>query len=332
MRHAPSRWALGTSIDGLAIVVYVELDVDGARTRYVMEVKNCCGRRTSGAAEDRPRNRRPGIYYPLRLEPCARRLEPLFPSHPRSMDRPFAHHVQSSLTSVQRTRLKRAPNVGSGLPGPDAPPWYCAGGALAGKYLKADVEEVQKPDMTRKVSSNLTRTGGGSRDARPLAPPPIVRVRLWECTENGDKIREVDMKCVYVLAMSVSWYAHAHILRAGAPIHSVEPGLLCNAVLFPYNHAYDTDPSIAPHDHPGPSPILPATAPAHPYLARESTPVPPTLPRRPNRELPDGLSMRHDLEGCRDKQCEIIQAFREDEGVQAAYFVFDDLKVKERGQ
>ncbi|KZV79325.1 hypothetical protein EXIGLDRAFT_474301 [Exidia glandulosa HHB12029] len=228
------------------------------------------------------------------------------------MDRPFAHHVQSSLTSVQRARLQRAPNAGSGLPGPDAPPWYCAGGALAGKYLKADVEEVQKPDMTRKVSSNLTRTGGGSRDARPLAPPPIVRVRLWECKENGDRIREVDMK-------------------AGAPIHGVQPGLLCNAVLFPYNHAYDTDLSIPPHDHPGPSPILPATAPPHPHLARESTPVPPTLPRRPNRELPDGLSMRHDLEGCRDKQCKIIQAFREDEGVQAAYFVFDDLKVKERG-
>ncbi|KZV89866.1 hypothetical protein EXIGLDRAFT_136161 [Exidia glandulosa HHB12029] len=43
--------------------------------------------------------------------------------------------------------------------------------------------------------------------------------------------------------------------------------------------------------------------------------------------------MRKDevLDGSRDKQCEIKQAFREDEGVQAAYFVFDDLKVKERG-
>ncbi|KZV83773.1 hypothetical protein EXIGLDRAFT_305169 [Exidia glandulosa HHB12029] len=220
----------------------------------------------------------------------------------------------SRLTSVQRARLDRAPTVGTGLPGPDAPPWYCAGGALAGMYLKADVEEVQKPDMTRKLSSNLTRTGVGSRDARPLAPPPIVRVRLWECKENGDRIREVDMK-------------------AGAAIHSGHPGLLCNAVLFPYNHKYDTDPSIPPHDHPGPSPILPATAPPHPHLARESTPVPPTLPRRPNRELPESLAMRKDevLDGSRDKQCEIKQAFREDEGVQAAYFVFDDLKVKERG-
>ncbi|KZV89865.1 hypothetical protein EXIGLDRAFT_136164 [Exidia glandulosa HHB12029] len=163
-------------------------------------------RRASGAAEDRVHEKGARYILPARLEPCARRPPFLLP-HIWSRARSMAHHrhVQTSLTSVQRARLDRAPTVGSGLPGPDAPPWYCAGGALAGKYLKADVEEVQKPDMTRKLSSNLTRTGVGSRDARPLAPPPIVRVRLWECKENGDRIREVDMKYVYVLGLSVSW-------------------------------------------------------------------------------------------------------------------------------
>ncbi|KAG8906776.1 hypothetical protein FRB99_006153 [Tulasnella sp. 403] len=49
-------------------------------------------------------------------------------------------------------------------------------GPNAGKTIRAALEEYQKPDLGRKFAK---------RDRRPLDPPPVVRVRLWEVFDVG---------------------------------------------------------------------------------------------------------------------------------------------------
>ncbi|KAG8844330.1 hypothetical protein FRB96_003089 [Tulasnella sp. 330] len=49
-------------------------------------------------------------------------------------------------------------------------------GPHAGKTIRAELQECQKPDLGRKFAK---------RDRRPIDPPPVVRVRLWEVYDSG---------------------------------------------------------------------------------------------------------------------------------------------------
>ncbi|KAG8933348.1 hypothetical protein FRC02_012101 [Tulasnella sp. 418] len=49
-------------------------------------------------------------------------------------------------------------------------------GPYAGRTIRAELHEYQKPDLGRKFAK---------RDRRPLDPPPVVRLRLWEVFDLG---------------------------------------------------------------------------------------------------------------------------------------------------
>ncbi|KAG8999613.1 hypothetical protein FRB90_012028 [Tulasnella sp. 427] len=55
-------------------------------------------------------------------------------------------------------------------------PIHYATGPNAGRTIRAELSEYQKPDLGRKFAK---------RDRRPLDPPPVVRVRLWEVFDAG---------------------------------------------------------------------------------------------------------------------------------------------------
>ncbi|KAF8336330.1 velvet factor-domain-containing protein [Cantharellus anzutake] len=49
-------------------------------------------------------------------------------------------------------------------------------GPLAGRVIRAELHEFQKPDMGRKFAK---------RDRRPLDPPPVIRLRMFELLNPG---------------------------------------------------------------------------------------------------------------------------------------------------
>jgi len=49
-------------------------------------------------------------------------------------------------------------------------------GPLAGRIVRAELHEYQKPDIGRKFAK---------RDRRPLDPPPVVRLRMFELLDPG---------------------------------------------------------------------------------------------------------------------------------------------------
>lgn len=49
-------------------------------------------------------------------------------------------------------------------------------GPLAGRCVRSELEEYQKPDLGRKFAK---------RDRRPLDPPPVVRLRMFELLDEG---------------------------------------------------------------------------------------------------------------------------------------------------
>lgn len=77
------------------------------------------------------------------------------------------------------------------------------------------------------MSTSLTAVDSGKKrvhvDARPLDPQPVVRARMYECTWDGQRLREVRAE----------------------EFSTVTPGLVCNAVLYPYNAQYDRDGDLS---------------------------------------------------------------------------------------
>ncbi|KDN42006.1 hypothetical protein RSAG8_07051, partial [Rhizoctonia solani AG-8 WAC10335] len=50
------------------------------------------------------------------------------------------------------------------------------GGPFAGRTIRSELEEYQKPDLGRKFAK---------RDRRPVDPPPVVRLRMFELRDEG---------------------------------------------------------------------------------------------------------------------------------------------------
>ncbi|KAG8913706.1 hypothetical protein FRC00_001776 [Tulasnella sp. 408] len=85
-------------------------------------------------------------------------------------------------------------------------PIHYAHGPNAGKTIRAELSEYQKPDLGRKFAK---------RDRRPLDPPPVVRVRLWEVFDAGlpsQTERELAAEDVEVQGL----VAHVDLFRANA--------------------------------------------------------------------------------------------------------------------
>ncbi|KAG8907795.1 hypothetical protein FRC01_007574 [Tulasnella sp. 417] len=83
-------------------------------------------------------------------------------------------------------------------------PIHYAHGPNAGKTIRAELSEYQKPDLGRKFAK---------RDRRPLDPPPVVRVRLWEVFDAGlpsQTERELAAEDVEVQGL----VAHVDLFRA----------------------------------------------------------------------------------------------------------------------
>lgn len=85
-------------------------------------------------------------------------------------------------------------------------PIHYAHGPNAGKTIRAELSEYQKPDLGRKFAK---------RDRRPLDPPPVVRVRLFEVFDAGlptQTERELAAEDVEVQGL----VAHVDLFRANA--------------------------------------------------------------------------------------------------------------------
>ncbi|EPT01824.1 hypothetical protein FOMPIDRAFT_24084, partial [Fomitopsis schrenkii] len=59
-------------------------------------------------------------------------------------------------------------------------PVHALTGPFANRTVRAVLDEVQKADIGRKC---------GNRDRRPLDPPPVVRLRLFETVNDGTPLR-----------------------------------------------------------------------------------------------------------------------------------------------
>ncbi|EJD38857.1 hypothetical protein AURDEDRAFT_172008 [Auricularia subglabra TFB-10046 SS5] len=188
------------------------------------------------------------------------------------------------------------------------PPYLCTAGYFKDKWIQAEIAEVQKGDRARKM--------GEGKDARGLDPPPVARVKVFQCEQDGTGQRELDPSDIV-----------AHVL------------LTCSVTLYPYNFQYESDPSAFPDGCPAPSPILPEGS-SHPVLAVEKR-YPTTLPARPLRPLEPSAALANHTSGCR--QFPIIvgsrwaaarlcpQAFGDDRSKGALYCIFDDIKIRRTG-
>ncbi|KAG9029377.1 hypothetical protein FRB95_005384 [Tulasnella sp. JGI-2019a] len=85
-------------------------------------------------------------------------------------------------------------------------------GPHAGKTIRAELQECQKPDLGRKFAK---------RDRRPIDPPPVVRVRLWEVYDSGlptQSERELPAPDVEISGL----VAHVDLFRVNADDTIVE--------------------------------------------------------------------------------------------------------------
>lgn len=170
------------------------------------------------------------------------------------------------------------------------------------------VAEVQKGDRARKM--------GEGKDARGLDPPPVARVKVFQCNQDGTGQRELDPSDIV-----------AHV------------SLTCSVMLYPFNFSYESDPSAFPNGSPPPSAILPEGS-SHPVMAVEKR-YPSTLPLRPLHPLAPSEALVDHTSGSR--QFPIIvgstwasarlctQPFGDDKSNGALYCVFDDIKIRRTG-
>ncbi|KZV79768.1 hypothetical protein EXIGLDRAFT_734305 [Exidia glandulosa HHB12029] len=175
------------------------------------------------------------------------------------------------------------------------------GGPYGGKIIHTTIEEVQKPDLGRKY---------GQRDSRPVDPPPVVQVRMYEVLDFGtpdERAEEMDVDDIFL------------------------PGLVCAAELYPYNPEFEDNPALYPDGCPPPAPIQPTTGQDGSYvLARANVYPPDNLPRRPRVALPRAAAMQGQLHGELYQSAIAVPDIR-GSAKRVVYFVFAELQVRLTG-
>ncbi|KAG8739306.1 hypothetical protein FRC10_005790 [Ceratobasidium sp. 414] len=123
-------------------------------------------------------------------------------------------------------------------------PIHYVRGPFAGRTIRSELSEYQKPDLGRKFAK---------RDRRPVDPPPVVRLRMFETKDQGTiNMREEEL--------------HADSIDIS--------GLVAHVDLFPVNlpeemrHALAVEenpvgPAIAPGSHPGSHQVTQTTGDHH---------------------------------------------------------------------
>ncbi|EJD37770.1 hypothetical protein AURDEDRAFT_187940 [Auricularia subglabra TFB-10046 SS5] len=175
-------------------------------------------------------------------------------------------------------------------------------GPYAGKVILTIIEEVQKPDLGRKY---------GLRDSRPLDPPAVVQVRLFEIKNHGtayEQTVEIDVDEVHT------------------------PGLICYAELYPYNPDFELNPSLYMDSCPPPTPIQPNSGPIdrQHVLACGNVYPPANLPRQPRVRLPREAALPLQLHGERHQNVIIVPDIR-GSAKKVMYFIFAELHVRLTG-
>ncbi|EMD38751.1 hypothetical protein CERSUDRAFT_104101 [Gelatoporia subvermispora B] len=85
-------------------------------------------------------------------------------------------------------------------------------GPLSGRKIRAELTEVQKADLGRKYAR---------KDRRPLDPPPVVHLRLFEVSDNTLQFPHEKEITTYTDAMSFGFLCHVDlfpVLSGGVPI------------------------------------------------------------------------------------------------------------------
>ncbi|KAF8638382.1 hypothetical protein AX16_010529 [Volvariella volvacea WC 439] len=156
-------------------------------------------------------------------------------------------------------------------------------GQFAGKTIRAQLNEIQKADLGRKYARV---------DRRPLDPPPVVQLRLFQVYQAGTD-QETEQE--------IPNYDEVEVL-----------GLMCTVDLFPVDspdqaprsrHHYDYGPNGAPYPRSGP-PSRPQDTRTYPYSymsqpqpqSQASSTMPPILPLHvpngsPTRRSPGSTSV-----------------------------------------
>lgn len=80
--------------------------------------------------------------------------------------------------------------------------------------MRAELKELQKADLGRKY---------GSKDRRPLDPPPVVQLRIFRVHNPGTS-QETEEELAYTDALTVGLICHADLFPAHAPDKSQETG------------------------------------------------------------------------------------------------------------
>ncbi|KAH7093888.1 velvet factor-domain-containing protein [Auriculariales sp. MPI-PUGE-AT-0066] len=188
-------------------------------------------------------------------------------------------------------------------------PFYCTSGHFAGSWIRAEITEVQKGDRARKVGEN-------GRDARGLDPPPVARVRLYECTRSGARLREAD----YGVLQNVTF--------------------TCRVALYPYDQQYDRHPRAFADRKPMPTQIVQSHL-TDPILAIEGQ-YPTSLPTQIHTQMPTSAEIRGFEEGGRHQSQSMFGSCAvrgvvapilngEGHGKAGVYCAFDDLKIRQTG-
>ncbi|EJD33660.1 hypothetical protein AURDEDRAFT_177249 [Auricularia subglabra TFB-10046 SS5] len=174
-------------------------------------------------------------------------------------------------------------------------------GPYAGKVILTTIEEVQKADLGRQ--SRLS-------NHRPINPPAVVQVRLYEIKNRGtdsEEMVEMDVDAVHTL------------------------GLVCHAELYPYNPEFEQNPSLYTGSTPRPMPIQQNSGPidCRQVLARRGV-YPENLPRQPQVPLHRVCALTSHLSGQIYQSVVIADDFhrRQKKGM---YFIFSELYVSMPG-
>ncbi|KAG8216005.1 velvet factor-domain-containing protein [Butyriboletus roseoflavus] len=203
-------------------------------------------------------------------------------------------------------------------------PIHFDSGSFAGQTIRAELAEIQKADLGRKYARV---------DRRPLDPPPVVLLKLYQVFNQGTETQ---------YEREIQDYSEVNTL-----------GLLCNVDVFPVPtaardpsaSAQDQHQSHVSHEQPPPRPPF-----YHPHPNLTSIQLPPlTLPLRPAVPQPTQqppiptqriLTYFWDQPITEDMNCTtalsgatfIQLATTEYQGHKALVFPFADLAVKVEGQ
>ncbi|CAE6461231.1 hypothetical protein BN14_06019 [Rhizoctonia solani AG-1 IB] len=80
-------------------------------------------------------------------------------------------------------------------------------GPFAGRTIRSQLEECQKPDLGRKFAK---------RDRRPVDPPPVIRLRMFEVLDEGtENQREEELPAESI--ETIGLVAHVDLFAAKPP-------------------------------------------------------------------------------------------------------------------